>query len=133
VKRNQGRQGAAEAPDKIRKELAKLPYRFNHKPSLIDVGTVACEEDRMEAAQAELGDHIYTLMQKQLTPIIVGGGHETLYGHYLGIRKQIGHDRTLGIINIDAHFDLRHDEQPSSGTMFRQILEQDQKAGYLCL
>lgn len=133
VKRNQGRPGAAEAPDKIRAEFAKLPSRFNTKTNLIDVGTVACEDDRMEAAQAELGDYIYTLLQKQVTPIIIGGGHETLYGHYLGARKQIGNDRTLGIINIDAHFDLRDDEKPSSGTMFRQILEQDQKTGYLCL
>ena len=34
--------------------------------------------------------------------------------------------KSLGIINIDAHFDIRpYDEQPSSGTMFRQILEND--------
>ena len=61
-----------------------------------------------------------------MTPIIFGGGHETAYGHYLGVRKYIGEDASLGIINIDAHFDLRpYDEQPSSGTMFKQILEHD--------
>src|SRR5699024_9830989 len=34
---------------------------------------------------------------------------------------------------IDAHFDLRTDETPSSGTMFQQILSADPHAYYLCL
>ncbi|QKY70689.1 arginase family protein [Lentibacillus sp. CBA3610] len=68
-----------------------------------------------------------------MTPTVLGGGHETLYGHYLGAREFIGPDKTLGIINIDAHFDMRDDPEPSSGTMFRQILEEDDKAGYMCL
>lgn len=133
VKRNKGRTGAAMAPDKIRTELAKLPYGYDLKTKLIDVGNVVCENDELEKAQEELGNQIYKLFQQRVTPIIIGGGHETLYGHYLGARKHIGPERTLGIINIDAHFDLRHDEIPSSGTMFRQILEQDKRAGYLCL
>ena len=69
-----------------------------------------------------------------MTPIILGGGHETAYGHYLGVRNYIGKEAKLGIINIDAHFDLRpYNEQPSSGTMFRQILEQDENSSYLVL
>src|SRR5690625_4788889 len=40
---------------------------------------------------------------------------------------------SLGIINLDAHFDLRVDHMPSSGTMFEQILSADSHAGYLCL
>src|SRR5699024_7911761 len=39
----------------------------------------------------------------------------------------------LGVINIDAHFDTRLEPQSTSGTSFRQILEQDQKADYLVL
>ena len=39
----------------------------------------------------------------------------------------------LGIINIDAHFDMRDDEFASSGTMFKQILDQDENTNYLCL
>lgn len=66
-----------------------------------------------------------------MTPIILGGGHETAYGHYLGVRKWIGEEASLGVINIDAHFDLRsYDEQPSSGTMFKQILEHDNMSSY---
>lgn len=81
----------------------------------------------------ELGKHIGALFDAALTPIILGGGHETLYGHYLGVRKYLGSESKLGIINIDAHFDMRDDALPSSGTMFRQIMETDTNAGYLCL
>lgn len=131
VRRNGGRVGAASAPNEIRKQLAKLPYHM--KTGIVDVGNVVCEGGEMEQAQSSLGCYVNELLAKSYVPIIIGGGHETLYGHYLGVRKFIGPDKTLGIINIDAHFDLRTDETPSSGTMFRQILSEDEKAGYLCL
>ncbi len=133
VKRNKGRLGAASAPYEIREFLAKLPYNINEKAETIDAGDVICVEGELEKAQKELGYCVSRLLEKGTTPIIIGGGHETLYGHYLGVRKYIGYGKTLGIINIDAHFDLRDDELPSSGTMFRQILEQDDYAAYLCL
>ncbi len=133
VRRNKGRLGAAKAPDEIRKFLAKLPYKLDEKIETIDTGNVVCENDDLEKAQAELGRRVNKLFDNAMTPVIIGGGHETLYGHYLGVREYIGTDKTLGIVNIDAHFDMRDDPQPSSGTMFRQILDQDDQAGYLCL
>lgn len=133
VRRNKGRLGAAQAPDEIRKFLAKLPYNLDEKIKTIDTGNVVCENGELENAQTELGEQINKLFHNNTTPVVIGGGHETLYGHYLGVREYIGADKTLGIVNIDAHFDLRDDPEPSSGTMFRQILEQDEQAGYLCL
>ncbi|SFA95644.1 formiminoglutamase [Lentibacillus halodurans] len=131
VKRNKGRQGAAQAPDLIRQCLAKLPYNLDCRT--FDVGNVYCEGSALEEAQGELGRHVAGILQTGIAPIILGGGHETLYGHYLGAREYVGPDITVGMINIDAHFDMRSDSEPSSGTMFRQILEQDTHAGYLCL
>lgn len=133
VRRNKGRQGAARAPDAIRQSLAALPYHLDGSGKIADVGNVYCEGDKLAEAQAELGQFASGILKKGLTPIILGGGHETLYGHYLGAREFVGHDKTIGIVNIDAHFDMRNDPEPSSGTMFRQILEKDDKAGYLCL
>ncbi|MFD2762361.1 formimidoylglutamase [Lentibacillus juripiscarius] len=133
VRRNKGRRGAARGPDAIRQQLAKLPYNLDKGIVPVDTGNVCCEGHALEEAQAELGRHVSKMLSKRTTPIILGGGHETLYGHYLGAREYIGPDKTIGIINIDAHFDMRHDPEPSSGTMFRQILEKDDKAGYLCL
>lgn len=132
VRRNKGRQGAAKAPDKIRSMLANLPYHMNNL-GFIDIGNVNCINRDLEAAQVELGNYIAQLLKKHCAPVIVGGGHETLFGHYLGVREYIKEDAKLGIINIDAHFDLRDDDPPSSGTMFRQILEHDKQAGYLCI
>lgn len=131
VRRNKGRLGAAQAPDALRGELAKLPWRFPGSGRLVDVGNIACVGEELETAQQQLGDAVSRLLSNGSTPVILGGGHETLYGHYLGVRDFLGKDASLGIINIDAHFDLRpYDEQTSSGTMFRQILEQDENAGY---
>ena len=57
-----------------------------------------------------------------------------MYGHYLGVRSSLQNNAKIGIINIDAHFDLRsYEVQPSSGTMFRQILEQDPHTDYFVL
>ncbi|WP_394358376.1 formimidoylglutamase [Paenibacillus suaedae] len=134
VRRNQGRLGAANAPNAIRQALASLPWRTAEGHRLVDAGNVTCSNDKLEDAQAALGCAVSDLFAKSATPIILGGGHETLYGHYLGVRQHIGPDAPLGIINIDAHFDLRpYDTQPSSGTMFRQIVEQDQSSSYLVL
>lgn len=132
VRRNQGRLGAKEAPEAIRKNLSSIPYRCTDR-ILLDVGTIECEGENLEQAQKKLGDAVTLLLSKKHTPIILGGGHETLYGHYLGVRKAIGPNARLGIINIDAHFDMRDDAIPSSGTMFRQILESDNQASYLVI
>ncbi|MGE8203246.1 formimidoylglutamase [Heyndrickxia sp. NPDC080065] len=133
VKRNQGRPGAAEAPDKIKQTLAKLSWHLPTNTDVFDMGNIKCEGDQLEEAQTKLGEAITFLFNKGVTPIILGGGHETFYGHYLGVREFIGPDAKLGIINIDAHFDMRpYDEKTSSGTMFKQILDQDLHCHYLC-
>ena len=79
-------------------------------------------------------------MEYGFFPIVLGGGHEVAFGHYLGLHKHtkdsIGSQ--LGIINLDAHFDLRsYSEQCSSGTPFRQIFDLRTHHGldfnYLCI
>ncbi|MET3575332.1 formimidoylglutamase [Bhargavaea ullalensis] len=133
VRRNQGRPGAAEAPDALRDALASLPWHGGDC-TLADYGNVTCEEGMLEEAQDALAEQVAEAYAAGSKAIILGGGHETLYGHYLGARLHLGPEAKLGIINIDAHFDLRpYDGETSSGTMFRQILDEDQKAGYFVL
>lgn len=131
VRRNLGRVGASEAPNHLRKWMGSLSYEG--EKNIIDLGNVPCIERDLEDAQDRLGVHVAKLIETNYTPIILGGGHETFYGHYLGVRRAIGPDKKIGIINIDAHFDMRKDATPSSGTMFRQILEADSNADYLCI
>lgn len=133
VRRNLGRIGAAEGPKAIKSALASIPWRLGNK-QFVDVGAVHCEGTKLENAQQELGENVSKLLQKGDDTIILGGGHETLYGDYLGVRAAVGPDKKLGIINIDAHFDLRkYDSKPSSGTMFHQILTEDKQANYMVL
>ncbi|MGG4199034.1 formimidoylglutamase [Peribacillus frigoritolerans] len=114
--------------------MAKLPCHLPSQTELVDAGDVICESTEMEAAQSQLGSAVARILESKAIPIILGGGHETLYGHYLGIRKSIGPKARLGIINIDAHFDMRpYENETSSGTMFKQVLDEDQSCGYLCV
>ncbi|UTE77475.1 formimidoylglutamase [Rossellomorea sp. KS-H15a] len=132
VRRNHGRRGAAKAPEEVKRAFAKFPWHLPMDTNVFDTGDIECVGGDMEKGQAELGKAITVLMNKGVTPIIIGGGHETFYGHYQGVRGCLGPNASIGIINIDAHFDMRpYEQQPSSGTMFKQILDQDQNCGYL--
>lgn len=51
--------------------------------------------------------------------VVLGGGHETSFGSHCGLRRVVG--ESVAIINLDAHFDLRQADRPTSGTPFRQI------------
>lgn len=134
VRRNAGRIGAKDGPNAIRQSLSSMPWRTIDGLFIQDYGNVICEEREMEVAQESLGEEVHQAYERGQMPIILGGGHETFYGHYLGVRKYVGPDKKIGIINIDAHFDIRsYETQSSSGTMFRQILEQDEQTGYLVL
>ncbi|MFC6998938.1 formimidoylglutamase [Rufibacter roseus] len=138
VRRNQGRIGAAQGPDAIRQALASMAVNLPRELSLYDAGDVLCADQHLERAQEQLGKKVTTLLTSGYRTIVLGGGHETAYGHYLGIQPVLGNALRLGIINFDAHFDLRNTSpQSSSGTPFRQIAiayqEQDEKFSYLCL
>jgi formiminoglutamase len=118
VRRNLGRVGAQHGPDDIRKQLAKLAC---HTPaSFIDVGNIVCHGERLEAAQDALSNLVSHIHQTGHKTMAFGGGHEIAWPHFHGLAK---HYPKLGIINFDAHFDIRPpiNNQGSSGTPFYQI------------
>ena len=128
IRRNLGRTGAAEGPDALRNLLAKTPV---HKPDLqiFDAGNITCRDHDLEAAQAALGEAVHTLLAHGYTPLLFGGGHEIAWGHYQGIAKKITNE-TLGIINLDTHFDMRpvlEEDKGTSGTPFLQIANAHEK------
>jgi len=137
IKRNQGRLGAVDGPKAIRKYLAKLPNHLAGDSTFIDAGTHYCIDDNLEALQDQLAESISLLLHQNILPIVIGGGHDIAYGHFKGIRKYLG-DKKIGIINFDAHFDLRlTTEKSNSGTPFYQISQDARKEqatfNYLCL
>lgn len=138
VRRNQGRIGAAEGPDAIRKQLAKMPNHLSEETRLLDLGSIQCLDGNMERAQEIISEKVDLFLKSNAFPILLGGGHDIAYGHYNGIKKYLGKNKSIGIINFDAHFDLRDSEKGNnSGTPFFQIATdckmEKSNFNYLCL
>ena len=76
VRRNQGRQGAAQAPDVLRKALANMATHSGHE-RLVDMGSVYVEDDQLEEGQQALSDAVVTCQQAGMRTLVLGGGHET--------------------------------------------------------
>ena len=162
VRRNHGRVGAAEGPQALRAALANLAW--HGEGLLLDTGDMVCADGDLAGAQARLAAALKTLLDEGGRPVVLGGGHEIAFGSWSGLAahlegKMDGHgaapvhgiaggaaDRALaasrppriGIINLDAHFDLRDPAQgPSSGTPFAQIADVCRQRGwpflYACL
>ena len=138
VKRNQGRIGAFDGPDAIRKQLAKMPNHLPSERELFDVGNVQCLDGDLDKAQQSLFEKTILLFEQNTFPILLGGGHDIAYPHYRAIKNQLKKNSSIGIVNFDAHFDLRNNNNGNnSGTPFYQIAKDSKEQGYafnyLCL
>lgn len=129
VFRNKGRTGAVRAPAAIRAALGPLAFQLDRVVS--DAGDVVVSAGALEAGQARAGQAIATMLDAGRLTVVLGGGHETAYASYLGLAQSraLGSGQRLGILNLDAHFDLREEPRPSSGTPFRQMAEAEAAAG----
>lgn len=138
VTRNQGRAGAAQGPAALRQALANVPLA---RPQVLyDAGDITCLDDELETAQGAFADTVAELIKAGHRPVGLGGGHEIAFASACGLFKALvndNHPPRIGIINFDAHFDLRAAARGSSGTPFRQISERCTEVGipfdYLCL
>lgn len=125
VRRNKGRQGAKDAPDVIRKNMVNFPV-IRPDFTLLDFGNIICDGENLEEAQNNLAKNVSKVLLKNGRSVVLGGGHEVTYAHYLGVKTAFP-EQKIGIINIDAHFDNREPENgvgPSSGTGFWQIAQE---------
>ena len=136
VRRNKGRVGAAGAPLAVRKLLANTAWHLNRP--VYDGGDVSCPDDDLDTAHGRLAERVAAALDLGHFPLVLGGGHEVAFGSWSGLNRHLGGSGKVGIINFDAHFDLRmKQEQASSGTPFFQIAEQCIAQGtpfhYACL
>jgi formiminoglutamase len=128
VARNQGRVGAAEGPALARQALQNIAWHAGAR-EVFDAGDVLCPDAELEAAQAELARRITQELDLGRLPITIGGGHEVAWASWIGLaahlqaNSEATQTQRVGIVNIDAHFDLRADAIASSGTPFRQIAQ----------
>lgn len=123
VRRNGGRTGAKEGPLQIRKACGSLPVHFDEDIVLVDLGDISCDNGEMDQAQLALSAMIRYVLNSGFRPLVIGGGHEVAYGHYKGIKDYLGPEEQIGMINFDAHFDMRRSNENGyhSGTGFLQI------------
>jgi formiminoglutamase len=129
VRRNQGRPGAAEGPTALRAALGSMA--LTGPVRAFDVGDVAVTDANLEDGQRRLGAVVAGLLDSGTLVTVLGGGHEVAFGSYLGIAESalLRSGARLGVLNLDAHFDLRAAPIPSSGTPFRQMAEQEAARG----
>jgi formiminoglutamase len=129
VRRNKGRAGAAAAPAALRAALGPLAFHLDRPVS--DAGDVVVSGSGLEAGQERAGQAVTTMLDAGQLPVVLGGGHETAYASYLGVAGSAGvrSGRRLGVLNLDAHFDLRDAPEPSSGTPFLQMARAEAAAG----
>jgi len=157
VRRNQGRVGARAAPPLIRQAFATLPViasvqtRYDNQLATLlgDAGDIYCHDDddfaahTLEQAQLKYADKVSAIVKQGGLPIGLGGGHAIAYGSFLGLWQALENTSeanappTIGIINFDAHLDIRQSDVATSGTPFRQIAEHltayNQPFHYCCI
>lgn len=128
IRRNGGRPGAAAAPAAIRAALYRLtpdaaaPEAFTALAARTrDLGDLRVTGD-VEADQATLGELLAPHLAAGAFTIVLGGGHETAYAHFLAHASTAA---PVHILNWDAHADVRplRDGLAHSGSPFRQALE----------
>jgi len=127
VRRNGGRVGAARGPDAIRSALYRLApdarsTRFDELLSRTrDLGDIEISGD-VEVDQQCLAEVLTPHIGRGCFCVVLGGGHETSYGHFLGYARA---GRRVEIVNWDAHADVREvlEGRGHSGSPFRQAID----------
>lgn len=131
IQRNFGRAGADMGPEAAKQALSNIPIQNEGPLALYDVGAITCLDGNLEESQHALSEVVALLLLHKFKPVVLGGGHETAWGHFQGIAKHLGQER-VGVVNLDAHFDLRpllDNDLGSSGTPFLQIAKERQRRG----
>ncbi|PTK46324.1 formimidoylglutamase, partial [Staphylococcus nepalensis] len=96
VELNNGRVGAQEGPDAIRKAFANLSVLT--PCSVYDYGNVYHDHDALIETQEEYADLASKMFDNHNYSLLIGGGHDIAYAQYLAMRKSHP-DASIGVIN----------------------------------
>ncbi|HET6401981.1 MAG TPA: formimidoylglutamase [Candidatus Kapabacteria bacterium] len=136
IRRNGGRIGASQAPHAIREWLGKLtPFAGPHFKRHLDEIHIADMGDIAESDLETMHEHASSIAKDLIAAgkivVALGGGHDITYplvsGFRSGFSGRDGHNgQELGLINIDAHLDVREKKNGlhHSGSSFRLLLEE---------
>ncbi|MGL4308553.1 MAG: formimidoylglutamase [Cetobacterium sp.] len=127
VRRNSGRLGAKDGWVHVKKFLSGFPI-FREDLKFYDLKEpIEVINQDLESAHTKLSKIISALKERNFLVIALGGGHDIAFANYSGIldfalKKEEA--PKIGIINFDAHFDMReYTNGRNSGTMFLQIAD----------
>ncbi len=122
VQRNNGRIGAAEAPDAIRNSLYRLAAPFGLKAGqLLDLGNLPIA-GTLEEIHDLHNSLVESLLQDGKTVIVLGGGNDISYPDAKAV--QAIYPGSMAV-NVDAHLDIRINPVRNSGTPYRQLLDEN--------
>ncbi|WP_299312628.1 formimidoylglutamase [uncultured Aquimarina sp.] len=107
--------------DTIRKSLYDL-FPGNWGTSIVDLGDIIPGEE-VSDTYFLMKDILATLLQKNVTPLIIGGSQDLVYGQYRAFDIL---ERMVNLVNVDSKFDLGNTSQPITNTSFvgKIIVEQ---------
>lgn len=93
-------------------------------PKLSDMGDIVMHATNVEESYRRIEETVSSLMDAHPSclPIFIGGDHSITYSTLKGLSGKKG---SVGVIQFDAHHDLRNTEDggPTNGTPFRRLLE----------
>ena len=134
VQRNHGRVGARLGPESFRRLLQRTGSVVNAEHddldlrehlSISDGGDIQADLT-LEEAHRRLEERSSALIRQGKVPFVVGGGNDQSYPNALGLLKNLPGERSMCVINIDAHLDVRplkEGNKAHSGSPFRQLIE----------
>lgn len=93
--------------DTIRKSLYDL-FPGNWDTSIVDLGDIIPGEE-VSDTYFLMKDVLSTLLQKNITPLIIGGSQDLVYGQYRAFDIL---ERMVNLVNVDSRFDLGNTSQP---------------------
>lgn len=121
VRRNNGRLGAAAAPDAIREQFYKLTT-FNIKKKIVDLGNTIIGNSLEETHETHFSV-VKQLLEDKKRLIVLGGGNDISYPDGVAMAEVFGPEWWIGV-NVDSHLDVRIADERNSGTPYRQLLDE---------
>lgn len=146
VMANHGKPGTSQAWNAFLQSFVNTQENdYNPSKNVIVLGHINCSEELKKADELDVSNSDYHVFLADLVekiddkvcevltaifeagkiPIIIGGGHNNAFGIIKGYHN--ANKKTLNVLNIDAHTDLRHMDFRHSGNGFSYAL----KNGYL--
>ncbi|MDH5761929.1 MAG: formimidoylglutamase [Nitrospinota bacterium] len=133
---NGGRPGACHGPEKFRSWIGRYGTADNPewnidltRITIGDAGDIPADLP-LDQSHTALTEKTASIIQNGGIPFVVGGGNDQSWPNARALLDSKP-DRSIGVINIDAHLDVRplKDGQAHSGSPFRLLLEDPRFSG----